>query len=166
MQEIPKVAFGTWRLYGEEAQLAVSCALHCGYRHVDTASIYKNEDSVGRALRAFAEGSGDPVFVTSKCSTYQKGWVAEVDTHTQPRSPFFLTSSLVLCVRHVGDAVPRMCSCSVTVVDGEVCLCAHALLGEWHKYTRHDSTDMTCGVDNQSRKGAAGWEGISRGTWG
>lgn len=63
---IPLLGFGTYKLAdGQEAESAVAYALQCGYRHVDTAAVYKNEESVGRAIKA----SGVPreqIFVTTK----------------------------------------------------------------------------------------------------
>ncbi len=63
---MPLFGFGTFRLAdGDEAENAVRCALDTGYRHIDTAAVYRNEASVGRALA----GSGVPredVFVTTK----------------------------------------------------------------------------------------------------
>lgn len=49
--KIPKVGFGTWQSAGgEEAYNAVKAALEAGYRHIDTAAVYKNEESVGQAI--------------------------------------------------------------------------------------------------------------------
>lgn len=62
---MPLLGFGTWQLHGESAYAAVRYALEAGYRHVDTATMYRNEAEVGRALR----DSGVPredVFVTTK----------------------------------------------------------------------------------------------------
>ena len=43
--KIPKVGFGTWQsASGEEAYNAVKAALEAGYRHIDTAAVYKNEE--------------------------------------------------------------------------------------------------------------------------
>ena len=50
--EIPKIGFGTWQIPdGSEAYDAVRIALDAGYRHIDTALAYGNEESVGRAVR-------------------------------------------------------------------------------------------------------------------
>jgi 2,5-diketo-D-gluconate reductase B len=49
---IPKLGFGTWRLSGRECTDGVADALAAGYRHVDTAAMYGNEEEVGRGLRA------------------------------------------------------------------------------------------------------------------
>lgn len=48
---MPLVGFGTWQLTGRRAYEAVRHALAVGYRHIDTATIYDNEDEVGRAIR-------------------------------------------------------------------------------------------------------------------
>jgi 2,5-diketo-D-gluconate reductase A len=62
---IPLIGFGTWQLSGDEARQAVSWALEAGYRHLDTATGYGNEDQVGTALRDSGV-SRDEVFVTTK----------------------------------------------------------------------------------------------------
>jgi 2,5-diketo-D-gluconate reductase B len=49
---IPKLGFGTWRLDGRDCEEGVADALAVGYRHVDTAAMYGNEEEVGRGLRA------------------------------------------------------------------------------------------------------------------
>ena len=49
---IPQLGLGVFRVKdGEEAYNAVRYALDAGYRHIDTAAAYKNEESVGRAIR-------------------------------------------------------------------------------------------------------------------
>src|SRR5436305_2002709 len=64
--EIPVLALGVWQVPdGPECVNAVRWALECGYRHIDTAQAYGNEESVGRALHE----SGVPrreVFLTTK----------------------------------------------------------------------------------------------------
>lgn len=62
---LPVIGLGTWQLHGQECREAVAHALSIGYRHVDTARIYRNEAEVGRGLR----DSGverDQVWLTSK----------------------------------------------------------------------------------------------------
>ena len=49
---IPRIGFGTWRLSGRDCVEGVADALSAGYRHVDTAAMYGNEDAVGHGLRA------------------------------------------------------------------------------------------------------------------
>lgn len=60
---LPLLGFGTWQLTGETARRAVATALGAGYRHVDTATIYRNEREVGAAVR---DHGRDGVFVTTK----------------------------------------------------------------------------------------------------
>ena len=49
--EIPLLALGMWQISdGPTAENAVRWALELGYRHIDTAQVYENEVSVGRAL--------------------------------------------------------------------------------------------------------------------
>ncbi|EJM82848.1 aldo/keto reductase [Pseudomonas sp. GM60] len=47
---MPKLGLGTWPMLGEECTRAVEQALKLGYRHIDTAAAYNNEDAVGQAL--------------------------------------------------------------------------------------------------------------------
>lgn len=65
-RSIPQLGFGVWQIRGgRSCETAVLTALEAGYRHIDTASAYGNEESVGAAVRA----SGIPrehVFVTTK----------------------------------------------------------------------------------------------------
>ena len=49
---LPKLGFGTWRLSGRDCEHGVADALAAGYRHVDTAAMYDNEEEVGRGVRA------------------------------------------------------------------------------------------------------------------
>jgi diketogulonate reductase-like aldo/keto reductase len=63
--EMPLLGFGTWQIRGDAAYRSVRDALEAGYRHLDTAHAYGNEEEVGRALK----DSGvprDEVFVTTK----------------------------------------------------------------------------------------------------
>ena len=62
---IPAIGLGTWPMRGEEASRAVASALNSGYRAVDTAAMYGNEDAVGEGLRA-SSIARDDVFVTTK----------------------------------------------------------------------------------------------------
>ena len=62
---IPLVGFGTWQLKGEECYAARLAAFEAGYRHLDTATMYRNEAEVGRAI-ADSGVERDEVFVTTK----------------------------------------------------------------------------------------------------
>lgn len=72
--EMPRLGLGVWRAKGgAETENAVLAALRAGYRSVDTASMYDNEQSVGRAIRT----SGVPreqVFVTTKVWNNEQGY--------------------------------------------------------------------------------------------
>ena len=62
---MPMVGFGTWEIRGESGKRAILDALDLGYRLLDTAQMYKNEDIVGQAMRE----SGLPrqeLFITTK----------------------------------------------------------------------------------------------------
>lgn len=63
---MPVLGLGVWQMApGEETEQAVEWALEAGYRHIDTASMYRNEHSVGTALRRSGLPRGQ-VFVTTK----------------------------------------------------------------------------------------------------
>ena len=62
---MPLLGFGTWLMNGSECYEAVRTALDAGYRHVDTAAMYRNEAEVGRALRDSGVDR-DAIFVTTK----------------------------------------------------------------------------------------------------
>lgn len=64
--KIPIVGFGTWQSKdGDEAYNAVKAALEAGYRHIDTAAAYGNEESVGQAIKDSGINR-EELFVTSK----------------------------------------------------------------------------------------------------
>jgi diketogulonate reductase-like aldo/keto reductase len=72
--KMPKIGFGTWQIpNGDAAYNAVSLALKNGYRHIDTAAAYRNEESVGRAIRDFGL-KREEVFVTSKLESHIKSY--------------------------------------------------------------------------------------------
>jgi diketogulonate reductase-like aldo/keto reductase len=81
--KIPKIGFGTWQIPdGEVCYQAVLEALKSGYRHIDTAYVYQNEKSVGRAIK----DSGIPredIFVTSKLSARVKDYQGALDHFEQ-----------------------------------------------------------------------------------
>jgi 2,5-diketo-D-gluconate reductase B len=62
---IPKLGFGTWRLAGRDCEEGVADAVAAGYRHVDTARMYGNEEEVGRGLRASGVDRSE-VWLTTK----------------------------------------------------------------------------------------------------
>lgn len=62
---VPALGLGTWALTGDDCAAAVKSALAAGYRHIDTAAMYGNEEAVGAGLRA-AGVPREEVFVTTK----------------------------------------------------------------------------------------------------
>lgn len=69
---IPQLGFGVFRVPPEETERLVGEALDVGYRHLDTAAVYRNEAGVGRAIRS----SGiprDELFVTTKLFNDRQG---------------------------------------------------------------------------------------------
>lgn len=72
--KIPCVGFGTWQTPdGETAVNSVKAALEAGYRHIDTAAVYGNEESVGRAIAESGVRRED-IFVTSKLWNECRGY--------------------------------------------------------------------------------------------
>lgn len=62
---MPQLGAGTFRLTGDEAYESVKMALEEGYRHIDTAQIYDNEDAVGKAI-ADSGIAREELFITTK----------------------------------------------------------------------------------------------------
>lgn len=67
---IPVLGLGTWLMNGRECFDSVLMALENGYRHIDTATAYENEDDIGQALQASGINRKE-LFITSKV-WYQK----------------------------------------------------------------------------------------------
>lgn len=71
---MPQIGLGVWQAKdGQEVEVAVSTALQCGYRLIDTAAVYGNERGVGRAIAT----SGIPreeIFVTTKVWNADQGY--------------------------------------------------------------------------------------------
>lgn len=71
---IPTVGFGTWQIEeGEQAVNAVKKAIELGYRHIDTAAIYRNEQSVGQAIKESGV-KREELFITSKVWNKSRGY--------------------------------------------------------------------------------------------
>ncbi len=72
--KIPKLGFGTWQIpNGKAAYEAVSLALKNGYRHIDTAAAYGNEESVGKAIKDSGVNRNE-IFITSKLESHIKNY--------------------------------------------------------------------------------------------
>lgn len=63
--DIPRLGFGTWQLEDGTARQATRDAIEVGYRHIDGAAIYKNEEDVGAGIRDSGIDRSD-LFVTTK----------------------------------------------------------------------------------------------------
>jgi 2,5-diketo-D-gluconate reductase B len=63
--KVPVVGLGTYKLKGQQGTKAVDYALQIGYRHIDTAQFYDNEEEVGNAVRSSGIDRND-VFITTK----------------------------------------------------------------------------------------------------
>lgn len=70
--EIPQLGFGVFQIPPDQVQARVEEALEAGYRHIDTAAAYNNEQGVGRALAASGL-SRDEVFITTKLRNGEQG---------------------------------------------------------------------------------------------
>ncbi|MEW1657433.1 aldo/keto reductase [Streptomyces sp. NPDC093707] len=72
---MPQLGYGVWQIPDEEAFTAVGHALEAGYRSVDTAAIYGNEEGTGRALAASGIAR-EELFVTTKLWNAEQGYDA------------------------------------------------------------------------------------------
>jgi diketogulonate reductase-like aldo/keto reductase len=66
-ERVPKIGLGTWNMRGDLCYRATLSALELGYRHIDTAEMYRNEAEVGRAI-ADSGVDRSEIFLTSKVS--------------------------------------------------------------------------------------------------
>lgn len=71
--QIPKLALGTWLIDNKAAAGAVQSAIGLGYRHIDTAQAYGNEQGVGEGVRKSGIARED-IFVTSKVAAENKSY--------------------------------------------------------------------------------------------
>ena len=71
---IPQLGFGVFKVQdGDDVEAAIAAALDVGYRHIDTAAIYRNEEGVGRAIAASDIPRSD-IFVTTKLWNSDQGY--------------------------------------------------------------------------------------------
>jgi diketogulonate reductase-like aldo/keto reductase len=79
--EIPKLGLGTWFINDEDSVQAVKDAVEIGYRHIDTAQAYQNENGVGEGVRESGV-KREELFVTTKLAAEVKSYdeaVASID---------------------------------------------------------------------------------------
>lgn len=112
--EIPCIAFGTWKMPGRTATDAVKCALETGYRHIDTAAAYQNEEYVGLGIRE----SGikrDEVFLVSKLPNDDHGYentIASCERSLKRLGTDYLDSYLIhwpVLIQNVGRVEEDLC---------------------------------------------------------
>lgn len=81
--QLPWVGFGTYLIPNDQAAAAVRTAIGVGYRHIDTAEFYQNEEGVGEGIRMGLEENGlsrEDIFVTTKL------WPGNADWNMPPRT--------------------------------------------------------------------------------
>lgn len=71
--KIPSLAYGTWLIKNSDAYKCVTMALDAGYRHIDTAQVYRNEAEVGRAIREYNIDRKD-IYLVSKVNACHKDY--------------------------------------------------------------------------------------------
>lgn len=80
---IPSIGYGTWKTpNGPVATSAVLAALLAGYRHIDTAAGYRNEQSVGAAIQMSGISRSD-IFITSKLPNVCRGYKSTLESFEQ-----------------------------------------------------------------------------------
>jgi diketogulonate reductase-like aldo/keto reductase len=77
--EIPKMGLGTWFISDNEVAQAVKDAVKIGYRHIDTAQAYQNENGVGDGIRMCGVNRED-LFVTTKLAAEAKSYEEAVSS--------------------------------------------------------------------------------------
>ena len=97
--KVPQLAYGTWLIKNENAANCVRMALEAGYRHIDTAQAYGNEEGVGQGIR----DSGlkrEEVFITSKVSASIKSYKktkASIDESLKKLGVDYIDLMLIHC---------------------------------------------------------------------
>lgn len=71
--KMPQLGFGVWRVSPEDGVDAVRTAIEVGYRHIDTAAVYKNEEQVGEAIRQSGVAR-EELFITTKVWNADQGF--------------------------------------------------------------------------------------------
>ncbi|MCR5042216.1 MAG: aldo/keto reductase, partial [Clostridia bacterium] len=103
---IPCIGYGTWQTpNGGVTEACVKAAIDAGYRHIDTAFIYGNEEEVGRGVRTSGVARGE-LFVTTKHWVTERGYkktAAAIDTSLKLLGMDYIDLYLVHwpCVRKI-----------------------------------------------------------------
>lgn len=72
-RSIPQIGLGVWQTPNEQAVTAVDTALKAGYRHIDTAAVYQNEEGVGQGIAGSGVARSD-IFLTTKVWNDDQGF--------------------------------------------------------------------------------------------
>lgn len=79
---MPLVGFGTYQLSTPQAETCVAEALKAGFRHIDSAEGYNNEEGTGKGIKAAGVSRGD-IFITTKLFPGYQPWGAPEKTYEQ-----------------------------------------------------------------------------------
>lgn len=80
--EMPLVGYGTYQLTSPQAEICVAEAIKAGFRHIDSAEGYKNEDGTGRGIMASGV-KREKIFVTTKLFPGYEEWGSEEKDYNQ-----------------------------------------------------------------------------------
>ncbi|QCP49837.1 aldo/keto reductase [Trinickia violacea] len=89
--QIPVVGFGTYLILPGDTAAAVSAAIESGYRHIDTAAVYDNEEGVGEGIRAGFEATRlarEDLFVTAKLWPGSRAWGEQPKSESETIAEF------------------------------------------------------------------------------
>ena len=103
--EMPVLGLGTWTLRGQVAEDAVYVAIKNGYRLIDTAKYYDNEEAVGKGIkRAIADGlvKREELFITSKLVPWSNSLDEDIDDSLEKLGLDYI--DLMLLHQHGDDA--------------------------------------------------------------
>ena len=73
--KIPTIGFGTWKISNDSAPVVLEAAIAAGYRSIDTATIYANEEGVGRGISQ-SSIAREEIFLTTKVWNSEQGYDA------------------------------------------------------------------------------------------
>ena len=69
IENMPKVGLGTWEVRKKDVKPAIEAALKAGYKHIDTAQLYRNEKVIGKSLKEL-NVNREELFITSKIAPF------------------------------------------------------------------------------------------------
>lgn len=81
-RSIPQLGFGVWQVENDVAEKVVGIALDDGYRHIDTAKIYGNEEGVGKAIAA-SSVDRDEIWLTTKVWNDDQGYDRAIEAFNE-----------------------------------------------------------------------------------